>query len=133
MTACLGLCIAEESVMQVSRDLAAIQREWLKSGIMDLNDARARELSRMDKVEMEYWDAWEKSKTERKIIDGEQVNEMNVDKWDTPRKNPDGSKNKFGKAIKDLPRNGHIGFQDHGAVVKYRNMRILRLSKESQE
>ena len=61
-------------------------------------------------------------------INGEKVNEMNVDQWTTPGQNPDGSKNKYAKAVKDFPREGFIGFQDHGHAVSYRNVRIKPLT-----
>lgn len=60
-------------------------------------------------------------------INGEVVNSMNLDQWTTPGQNPDGSKNKFKAALKDFKREGHIGFQDHGATVEYRNVRIRKL------
>ena len=46
-------------------------------------------------------------------LNGELVVNANIDHWTTPRQNPDGSKNKFRTALKDLPRTGNIGFQDH--------------------
>ncbi len=61
-------------------------------------------------------------------INGETVNEANVDRWDTPMENPDGSKNKFKTALKDLPRSGRIGFQNHGQVVWFKDVKIRELN-----
>jgi hypothetical protein len=60
-------------------------------------------------------------------LNGEQIAEMNLDRWTEPGMNPDGTKNKFKTALKDFKREGHIGFQDHGAEVAFRNVRIRAL------
>lgn len=60
-------------------------------------------------------------------INGVQVQDLDLERWDTPNRNPDGSKNKFKTALKDLPRTGHIGFQDHGHNVWYRKIAIRKL------
>lgn len=60
-------------------------------------------------------------------LNGEKIATMNLDQWTTAGQNPDGSKNKFKKPLKEFSRVGHIGFQDHGANVAYRNVRITKL------
>jgi Domain of Unknown Function (DUF1080) len=55
------------------------------------------------------------------------VQDVNLDDWATAGKNPDGSPNKYKAAIKDFPRTGRIGFQDHGHDVWYRNIRVRTL------
>ena len=57
-------------------------------------------------------------------MNGQLIIDMDVNQWTTPQKNPDGTKNKYKKAVKDFPRSGHIGFQDHGKPVWYRNIKI---------
>ena len=58
------------------------------------------------------------------LLNGQQVSEMDLDKWTEARKNPDGSPNKFTRAMKDFARVGYVGLQDHGTPVWYRNIRI---------
>ncbi len=60
-------------------------------------------------------------------INGVLVNDVDVDRWDTAKKNPDGSANKFKTALKDLPRHGRIGFQNHGQVVWVKGVKIRSL------
>lgn len=45
----------------VSRDLKAIQKVWQKETLYDFNEAKARELERIDILEREYWQAWQRS------------------------------------------------------------------------
>jgi len=45
------------------------------------------------------------------------------------RREMDGSPNKFPRALKAFARSGHVGLQDHGRPVWYRNIRVKRLDK----
>lgn len=49
----------------ISQDLKVIQRRWRESTTMNLDEAKAKELARLDELEREFWAAWEASKTER--------------------------------------------------------------------
>ena len=61
------------------------------------------------------------------VLNGEQIIEMDLDLWTEAHKNLDGTKNKFKTAFKDMPRVGHIGLQDHGDAVWFRNIKIKPL------
>lgn len=61
------------------------------------------------------------------VVNGAKVAEMDLDQWSEAGKNPDGSKNKFRTALKNFSREGHIGLQEHGSNVLYRNIRIKAL------
>ena len=62
------------------------------------------------------------------VFNGEEVINANLDNWPAAGKNPDGTPNKFKKALKDYARSGPIGLQGlHGkaqAPVYYRNLKI---------
>jgi hypothetical protein len=65
------------------------------------------------------------------IFNGEEVFNVDLNDWKEPHLNPDGTPNKFSKALKDFSRTGPIGLQGlHGkaqAPVWYRNLRIKEL------
>ncbi len=61
------------------------------------------------------------------VLNGQTTLDVSLDDWDTAGMNPDGTKNKFTTALKDLPRTGKIGLQEHGHPVWYRNIKIKAL------
>jgi hypothetical protein len=62
-------------------------------------------------------------------LNGGQVIDANMDQWDKPGLNPDGSKHKFKWALKDMPREGYIGmsFHDKGKNCWYKNVKVKEL------
>ncbi|MCH8291267.1 DUF1080 domain-containing protein [Candidatus Poribacteria bacterium] len=60
-------------------------------------------------------------------MNDEKIVEADLDLWTTPGMNPDGTKNKFRDSLKDMPRCGHIGLQDHGGKIWFRNIKLKRL------
>jgi hypothetical protein len=57
----------------VSRDLKVLNSRWKESGVRDLDAAKGQELERIDQLEREYWDAWEKSKKAHETTTTEQI------------------------------------------------------------
>jgi hypothetical protein len=60
-------------------------------------------------------------------LNGEAVAEMDLDQWTQAEKNPDGSANKFKTALKEFPRAGLLGFQDHGQPCWFKNIKLKKL------
>ena len=76
------------------------------------------------------WDAVEIRCEGPKIVvkvNGEKVSSIDCDEWREPGKGPDGKPNKFKKAVKDFPRKGYIGLQDHGNNAWYKNIKLKPL------
>jgi len=61
------------------------------------------------------------------MMNNQPIQEIDLNDWPEAHKNPDGTNNKFDIAYKDLPRKGWVGFQDHGTLVWYRNIKIREL------
>ena len=58
---------AELGVTQgtVSNDLKALYKRWQASALVDIDEAKSRELARIDELERTYWTEWEASKQDR--------------------------------------------------------------------
>ena len=75
--------IAEEvelSQATVCRDLKVLHQDWLDSSLVDYNESRAKELAKIDRLEREYWRAWERS-----CEDAETVTEKGKGRQDKPQ------------------------------------------------
>lgn len=60
--------IAEElnvTQQQISYDIKELHKRWRESSLIDLNEAKQRELARIDELERVYWQAWEASRGEQ--------------------------------------------------------------------
>lgn len=51
----------------VSRDLQALREEWKRSALIDIDEAKARELAKIDAMEIEAWQAWERSQLDAEV------------------------------------------------------------------
>ena len=60
-------------------------------------------------------------------LNGIQIIDMDLNKWTTAHKNPDGSRNKFRDPLKTLTHAGFFALQTHGKPVSYRNIRVKPL------
>ena len=60
-------------------------------------------------------------------VNGEKVNQMDLDEWTRPNQRPDGTPHKFDFALKNHPRQGYIGLQDHGRDCWFKNIKLLLL------
>ncbi len=60
-------------------------------------------------------------------MNSRRIIQMDLNRYKEAHKNIDGTNNKFRTAYKDMPREGHIGLQDHGGKVWYKNIKIRKL------
>lgn len=48
----------------VSREIKLLVEDWKKERVYDINEAKAKELAKIDVLELEYWDAWSRSQND---------------------------------------------------------------------
>jgi hypothetical protein len=60
-------------------------------------------------------------------LNGTKTSSADLDEYVTAQPNPDGSKNKFKRPLKDFARTGYIGLQDHGTPAYYKNIKVKKL------
>lgn len=59
-------------------------------------------------------------------LNDERIVEVDLSRWTTPGKNPDGTDNKFEKAYCEMVEAGHLGLQDHGGNCWFREIKAER-------
>jgi hypothetical protein len=69
------------------------------------------------------------------LLNGEQINEFDMTKWTSAKKNPDGTEIPAwlvnpNRPVADMPTSGHVGLQGKhgGAPIYFRNMKIKPLT-----
>jgi len=60
-------------------------------------------------------------------LNGTTIVDIDLDRYTTPGRNPQGTFNKYPVPARDLPRRGYIALQDHGRPVSFRNVMITPL------
>lgn len=55
------------------------------------------------------------------------VNQIDLRRWTEPKKNPDGTANKFNDVLSQRGLVGRIGFQNHGKQVWFRNVQVTKI------
>ena len=58
------------------------------------------------------------------VLNGEQVNEIDLDRFTQSNRRPDGTEHKFTIAYNQHPRSGYIGLQDHGSDCWFKNIKL---------
>ena len=58
---------------QLSYDLAILRKRWQKSALADINEAKCRELAKVDELERTYWSAWQRSTEDKESTATEKV------------------------------------------------------------
>jgi hypothetical protein len=61
---------------QIQYDIQACIREWRRTRIEDIDQVKTVELERINRMECEYWDAWERSKLDRKSTSAKRVEDV---------------------------------------------------------
>lgn len=61
-------------------DLREIRAEWQESYLRDFDAAKAKELARLDKLEREYWEAWERSQSDKEMSESESTTDEHENK-----------------------------------------------------
>lgn len=111
--------IADEvgiSRAQVSDDLRIIRKQWLESTIEDFDEAKAKELTKLDKLEWEAWAAWERSKKDKETKEQEFISVKDKNKKSKDEDEDEEEKPRVAKV--KLKKEGQTGNPAYLAIVK---------------
>jgi transcriptional regulator with XRE-family HTH domain len=63
----------------ISRDLSELRKEWLERSINHIDQKKAIELAKLDRLEVTYWEAWERSRENAEVETTEQIGKRGKD------------------------------------------------------
>jgi len=61
------------STYAIGHDIQILHQRWIETQLLNMDEAKARELSRIDKLEMAYWDGWDRSLKTQETFEAEKV------------------------------------------------------------
>lgn len=63
----------------IARDIKSIEKRWLKSQVRDFDIAKAKEIAKLDVMEIELWREWERSKLPKTVTVNEAIQRRGED------------------------------------------------------
>ena len=57
----------------IVNDIQMLHQRWIETQLLNVDEAKARELSRIDKLETAYWDGWDRSLKTQETFEAEKV------------------------------------------------------------
>lgn len=91
---------------QIGYDIKKLIKRWLKSQLINIDEAKARELAKVDRLEREYWDAWERSKEDKETVTKEKIERVAAQPEDDKAGRAD---DKAGRAKVQMRSEGQVG------------------------
>ena len=61
------------SKFAIANDIQILHQRWIETQLLNIDEAKARELSRIDKLETAYWDGWDRSLKKQETFEAEKV------------------------------------------------------------
>lgn len=107
------------SVTTVWKDLQSVRQEWLQSSLRNFDEARARELAKIDEIERQAWIGWNRSLRDWEQRNREISRETGSRSDGSHAASDESAKSKPGRAVKtSVARRGQCGNPQFLMVVQ---------------
>lgn len=105
------------------REMSVLLKMWRESYMSDSNAVMARELARLEKLELAYWNAWENSQTTEEEYEEIQITGTGFGKYG------DNNINQLHKRTRKRERSGNVDFLNGIQRTIEMRYRLLGISK----
>ena len=119
----------------INADIRTIHSRWTQSYLVDFDSAKAKELAHIDKLEQQYWNAWERSILSEEEVYTEQIKDLQGKVLNSLVPNVKGSghqynRNRVAKKVKN--RDGNPSFLQGVQWCIEQRCKILGISQSIQ-